>query len=190
MCEPVSITTALTLASTALAAGGTIYSGIQENNQAQYASAVATNNATSERNQAADAIERGNREQIKHARQVAALRANQVAAFAANGLNTSFGTPADAVADTNLLGAIDAQTIGENTGREARGFMVSAQNYDEESKAQKRAGRNALIKAGISATSTVIGGATQIAGRTPMQTASQRTAKNPFSGSQKLAFSL
>ncbi len=174
MCDPVS----LTIAATTVAAGGALYGGYVQKQEAKYNSAVASNNATMERQAAEDALKRGNVEEAKHWRQVAALRAQQTAAFAANGFDTGFGSAADIVGDTDYLGAVDAQAIRENTEREARAFNLSAQNFTEEAKAQRRAGNNAMIAATIDATGTVLSGASQIRGmKTPAPKA--RTSAAP-----------
>lgn len=167
MCDPVS----LTIAATAVTAAGTLYGGYRSNQEAKYNAAVANNNATMEQLQAADALERGKTEELKHWRQVAALKAQQIAAFAANGLDTTFGSAADIVVDTAIIGAADAAAIRENTQREARGYLISAQNLREEAKQQKRAGRDALIGSVVSATGTVLSGASQVAGMKPIPSA-------------------
>lgn len=158
MCDPVT----LAVAATAVTAVGTLYGGYRANQEGQYNAAVARNNATLEQQQAADALSRGRDEEVKHWRQVAALKSQQIAAFAANGLDTSFGSAADIVADTAVIGAADAAAIRENTQREARGYLISAQNLQQEARQQRRAGRDALIGAGIDATGTVLSGASQV----------------------------
>ncbi len=67
-------------------------------------------------------------------------------------------------ADTTTLGLTDQSLIRENASREASGFMISAQNFTEEAKAQKRQGKNALIKAGFESVGTILGAAGQIKG--------------------------
>lgn len=164
MCDPVT----LTIAATAVSAAGTLYGGYRANQEAKYNAAVSRNNATLEQQQAADALSRGRDEETKHWRQVAMLKAQQIAAFAANGLDTSFGSAADIVVDTAIIGAADAASIRENTQREARGYLISAQNLRQEAKQQRRAGRDALFGSVVSATGTVLSGASQVAGMKPM----------------------
>lgn len=174
----------LLIASTALAAGGQVFGGISANNQAKYQSQVATNNGILSRRQAADSEDRGKQEELRKWREVAATRSAQTAAYAANGFETSFGTPADVAADTAIFGAQDASLIRQGAAREATGFIIDANNYDAEAKAQKRAGRDALISAGLKATGTVLGGATQLAGmKTPTSATTGGYGQSSWGGS-------
>ncbi len=160
MCEPATLT-AIAMATSIV---GTGVSAIGQKQQADYAAGVARNNATLARGQAADAEDRGRREEMRQWRQIQQTRSAQIAAAAANGLDTSFGSIADVVADTSRMGAEDARLIREGAAREATGFQISAQNYEEEARAQKRQGRNALIAAGLEMAGTALGGAGQIKG--------------------------
>lgn len=160
MCGPA----ALVVASTALSAIGAGYSGLAQIEQHKYQAGVARNNATAARNQAADAEERGKQDELKKWREVSYAKNAQLASFAASGLDTTFGSPLDVVTDTAVFGGQDAWQIRENAAREATGFMISAQNYDQEALAQKRAGRQAGVSALFDVSSTVIGGASQVMG--------------------------
>lgn len=169
MCvDPVTLAVGATL----LTAGGQVYNGVRQSQEQAYVQKVANNNATLERQAAQDSIDRGNKEEARHWQQVAALRSQQIADFAANGFDTTFGSPVDVVKDTDYLGAVDAQTIRENTQREARGFLISAQNYDQDAEAAKRASKDALVSTAFDVAGTVIGGAQQVRGI--------RTQRNPL----------
>jgi hypothetical protein len=178
VCDPVT----LTVAATAVTALGTGYSGLAKADQHKYQAGVARNNATQARNQAADAEERGKRDELVKGREVSAAKSAQMASFAANGLDTTFGSPLDVVTDTAIFGGHDAWQIRDNAAREATGFMISAQNYEEEARAQGRARRNALISTAFDMTSTVIGGAAQVKGmQAPRSSAKAPAASSPFS---------
>lgn len=160
MCEP----TTLLIAATAVTAAGTAYGGYQAYQNGRYQNEVAKNNATMERDAAYDAEVQGQRaEQVKW-REIAATRSAQIAAFAANGFDTSFGSVEDVVGDTLKLGMEDAQTIRENAAREARGHLISSQNYLEQGKAAARQGRAAATSAAFSMAGTILGGAGQLQG--------------------------
>lgn len=186
MCDPVS----LTIAATAASIAGSAYSGISSYQQANYQAGVARNNATLSRNEAADAVDRGKRAELVKWREIAAQRSGQVAAAAANGIDTSFGSPADAVADTMKFGSMDASLIRQNAEREATGFQINAQNYEEEAKAQKRAGRNALISTGFEIAGTALGAAGQIKGMSSPTKLSAPKSPMSFGGAQKHRSSL
>lgn len=187
VCDPVT----LTVAATVISAIGTGYSGLAQVEQHKYQAGIARNNATVARNQAADAEERGKQDELKKWREVTAMKSAQMASFAANGLDTTFGTPLDVVTDTAVFGGQDAWQIRENAAREATGFMISAQNYDQEALAQKRAGRNALVSTALDVTGTVIGGASQVMGmQTPKSTIKKApAASSPFGNPASAGFS-
>ena len=107
---------------------------------------------------------RGEVDQQRKWREISQLKASQIAAMAASGIDTSFGSAADVIGDTAVLGTEDVSIIAENAARETRGFQIQAQNYTNEGKAQKRAGTQALITAGFNVTSTILGGANQLQG--------------------------
>lgn len=164
MCDPVT----LTIAATAVSAAGTLYSGNAARNEALYSAGVARNNATQARNNAADAESRGRDEQVRRGQAVAQARSAQTAAAAANGLDTTFGSAADVVADTTKGGLIDQGIIRENAAREATGFEIQAQNYDEQGKAYKRQARDIAVSTVLKTAGTVLGGASQIKGMQPV----------------------
>jgi hypothetical protein len=169
------------VAATVISAVGAGYSGAAQVEQHKYQTGIARNNATAARNQAADAEERGKKDELRKWREVSAAKSAQLAGFAANGLDTTFGTPLDVVTDTAIFGGQDAWQIRENAAREATGFMISAQNYDQEALAQKRAGRNAMVSTGFDIAGTVIGGASQVMGmKAPKVRAPAST--NPWGG--------
>ncbi len=181
MCLPAA---ALVVASTVLAAGGQAYQGVSANRQAQYAAGVASNNAILSRRQAADSEQRGQQEELRKWREVAQTKSAQIASYAANGFDTSFGSPTDVVADTAIFGAQDANLIRQGAAREATGFIIDANNYDAEAGAQRRAGRDALVSTAFNVGSTVLGGARQLQGmRNPTSTTVSGYGRSGWSGS-------
>lgn len=163
MCEP----TTLLIAATVAAAAGTAYSGYQAVQESRYQNDVAQSNARSERDAAYDSEVRGQRSEAMKWREIAATRSAQIAAFAANGFDTSFGSAADVTGDTLAIGFEDTNIIRENAAREARGHVISAQNYREQGKAAIRSGNAAGVKAAFGTVSTILGGAAQLQGMKP-----------------------
>lgn len=168
MCEP----TTLLIAATAVSAAGAAYTGYQSYQAGRYQNEVAKQNAAMERASAQEAEEIGQRDELRKWREIAAVRSSQIAAFAANGFDTSFGSASDVVADTLSLGREDAQTIRANAGKAARGHLITAQNYIEQGKAAARQGRAAATGAIFEVGSTILGAAGQFKG---MQQASSQT---------------
>lgn len=151
-------------AATVASAAGTAYSGYQAVREGRYQQQVANNNAKLERDAAYDAEARGQRSEALRWREIAATRSAQIAAFAANGFDTSFGSAEAVTGDTLLLGFEDANMIRENAAREARGNLISAQNYREQGAAARRAGNAAGVKAAFQTVGTILGGAGQLQG--------------------------
>lgn len=167
MCDPtggIATMAALTVASTGLTMYGQAKSS--KANQAAYAQAsqLAMFNAKTEDVAAADALARGEEEAIAHGRQVAALRGTQTASMAAEGLELGFGSALDVETDTDLLAAEDANRIRQNASREADSHRISAVNYRAEAAgatAARKAEKSSML---INAGSTLLSGASQIAG--------------------------
>lgn len=173
MCEPATLTAATAfltsnafLATTAVAATAvsaySIYAGGQAKQQeAEFNAAQERINAGIASQQAADAMDRGNREAIEQARRIAAVRGEQQAGLSAAGLDITFGSPADTIFDTTLRGGEDQRTIAENAMREAQGFRISAANARSTAGAYTAAGRNARTASYLDMGSTILSGATR-----------------------------
>lgn len=176
MCEP----TTLMMASMAVSAIGTAYTGFSSAGQAAYQSRVASNNAKLSREQAVDTTERGLSEQLRQGREVAGIRSAQIAAFAANGIDPSAGSAADVIADTDYFGKLDQLAIQENAGREVRGHLIDAQNFQEEARAQRRQANQLVIGTTLKVGADILGGSSQIAGMKPLPSAKSGGATGPI----------
>ena len=158
MCEPVT----LAIAATTVAAAGTMYQGAAANAQARYEADVAQENRKHELAARDDAFRRGEIEQMRHYRQLSQRLGLQRASLAASGLDVNFGSAADLQTDTMLLGYEDSSIIAENTMREAKGYEINAANYTMQGRAARSRGTAALVGAGLSTASTILGGASQV----------------------------
>lgn len=94
-----------------------------------YQAVIAQNNAELATYQAKDAETRGadalNQQQLKNAQ----LKGTQRARLAANGVDLGQGSALDLLSDTDQLGTIDANTIKDNTNKEAWALRAQAGNY-------------------------------------------------------------
>ena len=140
MCDPVS--------------AFNVYSGVQES---RYQAKVARNNAAINRNLAADALERGAIAENIQRERTQQLKSRQRAKFGASGVDISSGSAARTIADTAMIGELDALTIRSNAQREAFGLEVGAQNLIEQSRLTRRRGASQAI-------GSILGGASQVAG--------------------------
>jgi len=104
-----------------------------EQRRLKYQSAIARNNAITTMHKARDAKERGEKELVRHSRSAGNLKAQQVAAFAANGLNLGSGSPLTTLEDTAKLARTDQETIRENTRREVSPLLVQASQFERQS---------------------------------------------------------
>lgn len=164
MCDPVSLTLAATIGAGAMSAGSSIFGGIMQSQQQQYAAKVADQNAEMAQRNAAIVQKESEDDQRTQYQKVAALKGHQIAAFAAEGLDVSFGSPADVVGDTALLGEQDAQRIRDNAMAKANSYILDANNYKAQAAGDRSAGTADLVGGLLKAGSTALTTATQIPG--------------------------
>jgi len=72
-----------------------------------------------------------------------------------------FGTPADTLADTEMLSREDTNRIYQQGNQRVRGYDIGASNYTAEASADRAKGSAALVSGLFSAGSTMLGGASQ-----------------------------
>lgn len=161
MCNPA----VLAVASAVVTTGGILYAGAAANSQAKYEQRVAEQNAALGRANVKDATERGNIEQMRRYRQVSQAMGKLRAGQAASGLDTGFGSALDAQLATAQIGAEDVSTIAENTRREVQGYDINAANFVMEGRAARARGKAAKIGSYFAAAGTLLGGASQVAGK-------------------------
>lgn len=155
MCDPGT----LTLVATAAAVAGTVTSSVASYQQKRYEARLNEANQAAENARVADALDRGEITARDAARKQSQLAGAQRAAMAANGIDVSFGTAADLLADTSMYGREEQQTIRENTRREVMGYDINAANFGGAANAARAAGTGALIAGGLQVASTIAGGA-------------------------------
>lgn len=100
-------------------------------------------------------IEKGNEDANALLRKAGQLKGKQKAAFAAQGIDSSSGSAADILRETDTNAAMDALTIRNNAWRQAWGFGVEAANTrlksDLASAANQNMARNTLVTGAFSA---------------------------------------
>lgn len=119
-----------------------------------YSERMSQLNAARAEAQAADATKRGETEAIRFQSKISGMAGSQRASLAAQGIQVDSGSAGDIIKQTYEIGAEDAQTIRNNSFREAMGFKSQA----SESLIQGK-----LAKAGADqqASYTLIGGGMQ-----------------------------
>ena len=128
---------------------------------AEYESSVARNNAEYSKDQAQDAIRRGNQAQNEVRLTTAQRKSQQRAALASRGVDIGEGSALNILADTDYFGEIDAQTTKYNSELEAYGFKRQGENFRRQSEWKKNVAGS--ISPGSSALSTLLTSASQAA---------------------------
>lgn len=174
MCEPATLAIVATVAATA-SAGVAGYSAYQ---QSRYQSKVAKANASMEAERAVGEIDRGREERRNLARRNAAIRGEQTAAMAANGIDVDFGNAADVLGDTEQFYREDTATSLANERDRVRGIDINVANYRSEAAAAKARGTGQLIGTAFDMGGTILGGV----GRVNRIRASQAGGGSGWSG--------
>lgn len=150
-----------------IGAAGSVYAGQAAAAQGKYEQQIANRNAEMEERARRDAISRGETEQMRHYRKLAQAMGEARVKNSAAGLDVSFGSAASLEQDIELIGYEDSATISENTIKEVQGYDINAANYRAEGKAARMRGKAAKTSSYFNAASTLLGGASQIAGKMP-----------------------
>ena len=111
----------------------------------------------------ADAISRGETDQLRHYRRVAQSLGEARVSNSAAGLDVSFGSASNLENDIALMGYEDSGTIAENTRREVMGYDVSAINQRTQGKAARMQGKAAQTAGYIGAAGTLLSASSQVA---------------------------
>jgi len=204
MCGVAEGALALAAVSTAMGGYGMYQQGQQQQKQAEYQAAVANNNSiVAEQNAqiqdraAQDALSRGRIEEQQHRLKVAQMKGTQRSALAASGVQVDTGSALDMVADTAMMGEMDALTIRNNAERESYNSLVGAYNaraqastLRAEAGLQMMAGRNAARNGTWGAATTLLGGAAQIGMNYSLLSSYEAFKTTPTYGSKALTGSV
>lgn len=157
MCGPA----ALPIAAAALAVGATAMKTVSAVQQATVQARVADANAVAERNAAQQDQENTRQAAMRQYREIARVKGQQQVAAAANGVSLDFGTAADVVSDTDLVGREDIANIYRSGDNTLKGHDVNWANYRAQANAARSARTNAIIGGAMELGSSVLGSATQ-----------------------------
>lgn len=155
-----------TIALTSLAVANTASQFVEQRRSARaaeqqgdYESMLFGRNAAQADLQAEDSLIRGRQDESAARRSARSLVGSQRAAFAAQGLDLTTGSPQDVVQNDAALGELDALTIRNNAKRESMGFRTQAEGYRMQGDWARRAGRNAARSLRRQSAFTLLGGA-------------------------------
>lgn len=175
MCLPAAAAIPLMIASTAVSAAGQVQGGLQARAQGRYEAKVADMN----RGLSVDAYQQERTSDVQNRtdfwRKVSAMKGQQIASMAANGLDVNYGAAERVQSDTSMLAQEDANRLSQQDTERAKGHLIEASNYKAQGVAALQRGKDAFTSSLFGAGSTVLGGLTQAS----LLRASAATAKAP-----------
>ncbi|MGU3629836.1 virion core protein, T7 gp14 family [Comamonas sp. C24C] len=146
----------------AATAVGSYYSAQSQRANLGLQATIADINAQTAESTAQQALVSGQRQEQASRLRTANLKGQQTASMAANGIDLGQGSALRVLTDTDTLGQIDANTIKANAVRSAWGYRTQATNYQNQA-LQARSAASA-ISPGLTLATSLLGGATQVAG--------------------------
>lgn len=161
MCHPV----ALTVASTAMQVVGGLNQANAQKAQARYQAQIAQNNQIIAERNARLAREEGKVEEQQHRRKLRAFIGRQRALMGGSGTRLDEGDNLDILADSAMLGELDALTILNNAERRARGFDQQAQIAGWEADMSRHRGR--MISPFLDMAPTLLSGGAKVFSQLP-----------------------
>lgn len=118
-------------------------------------------NAAAAESAARSALMVGQREEQRSRLATANLKSKQQASLGANGIDLGEGSAARMIADTDILGAIDANTIAANAVQAAWGYRTQSVNYTND--ARLKSATADAISPGLAGASSLLTSAGQVA---------------------------
>lgn len=167
MCNPA----VLMIASTAVAVAGQGLQTIQAAKQATYQARLMDRNAQLANESARTEQENTRTEALRRYRELGALRGQQRAALAANGIDVDFGNAGLVQSDAEMIAREDVENIYRQGYQRSRGFEIEASNYRANAQAARQQRTGAIVGGIADIGSTVLGGMSRYssmkAGRSP-----------------------
>jgi hypothetical protein len=118
-------------------------------------------NAVSAENAARSALMVGQREEQRSRLATARLKSRQQVSLASNGVDLGEGSAARMIAETDILGEIDANTIAANAVQAAWGYRTQATNFQMQ--ASMRDAQSKAVSPGMAGASSLLTAAGQVA---------------------------
>lgn len=140
------------------------------NAQSRFQAKIAERNADMEREAGRQEQENTRQAALDHYRKIGQMKGAQRARAAAAGVGVDFGTAAQVVDDTEMLGREDVRRIYQQGEQNLRGRDIAASNYEGQANASRQAGTAALAKGVFDMGSSILGGAQQYKSLKPTNT--------------------
>ena len=146
MCEPITLTAALSLAATAVGGVMSYKADMDAANaaedQATYQASIAHRNYIMAERMAVDAEDRGRIAEQEQRLRTRQLIGQQRASFAGSGVRLGDSGTINTEADAAAFGELDALTVRANAMREASGFRTQGMNFQSEGALATAAGKS------------------------------------------------
>lgn len=157
MCEPGTFF----LIGAGLSAASAGFGGLMAYQQGQTQAKLADRNASMERNAAQEEMSNTRTAALARYREIAKIKGQQRVAAAANGVGLDFGTAADIVGDTDMLGREDVGRIYQAGNNAVKSRDIAASNFSAQASLARSQTTGALVGGVLDMGSTVLGGASQ-----------------------------
>ena len=169
MCEPISLTAAIGLGLSAVGTAATVVSSMQQGaaqkKQQDYTAQVARNNQTvaAQNAQAAQNAAEGRAQAVQRAGDM--KLSSQRAALGASGVGLDSGSALDVTGSTAQQTALSVDQEEYQGRLSAYGYGVQGTNYEASARMSDATGQNAQSAGYMNAAGSLLGGASQIAGK-------------------------
>jgi hypothetical protein len=157
MCTPL-----LTAIGTVVSAAGAVQQGRAASAAATADANAADQNAKIATRQAEIAAQNGAQEERETRRRGLAVAGAQRAAYSANGLDISSGSPLDVLTDTGRQSELDALQVRRNAANEVWGYQAQSTNYSNQANASRATAKNARRAGNMAAVGQLLTGATKM----------------------------
>ncbi len=134
-----------------------------QKDELEFNAQMAELNAQASERSAQQTLQAGNEEIAQTSLKYGALKSTQRAGLAASGVDLSVGSATEVQASTDLAKELDLNAIKVNAVRAAWGHRTQATNYRNQ--ATMARGASSAISPGMAATTSLLGSASQIAGK-------------------------
>lgn len=149
---------AISVISAGMSAYGQIQQGDNQKKLNDYQAAIGERSAKISDQAADDAEERGRVAEQQQRLKTSQIIGTQRSALASGGVQVDSGSALDVVADSAMLGEMDALTVRQNAEREAYQYRLQAYSSRTQAGMSTLAGNNAASNAAWGAGTTLIGG--------------------------------
>lgn len=169
MCETITIIAiaalALSAAGTAVTVEGQMAAGKAAQQQADYQSGIAANNAILSKRAADAATQKASVDEANKAVAGKILLGQERSTLASNGVDDNSGSAEDIQTDTAGLNKLDQLTVRNTGAQVANNFLTQGMNYTAQSQLDEAAGANAANAADTSAFGSSLSGAGSVASK-------------------------